>query len=47
MGQIIRFGEHPNAVQDTIERLAILGNGKSDSLPPADTTGLVNWWQGN
>ena len=47
MGQIIRSGEHPNAVQDTIERLAILGNGKSDSLPPADTTGLVNWWQGN
>ena len=27
MGQILRFGEHPNAVQDTIERLAILGNG--------------------
>ena len=47
MGQIVRSGEYPNAVRDTIERLAILGNGKSDSLPPAGTSGLVNWWQGN
>ena len=47
MGQIVRSGEYPNAVRDTIERLAILGNGKSDSLPSAGTSGLVNWWQGN
>ena len=47
MGQIVRSGEYPSAVRDTIERLAILGNGKSDSSPPAGTSGLVNWWQGN
>ncbi len=47
MGQIVRSGEYPSAVRDTIERLVILGNGKSDSSPPAGTSGLVNWWQGN
>ncbi len=47
MGQIVRSGEHPNAVRDTIERLVILGPGKSDSAPPDGTSGLVNWWQGN
>ena len=47
MGQIVRSGEHPRAVRDTIERLAILGNGRSDTSPPAGASGLVNWWQGN
>ena len=47
MGQIVRSGEHPRAVRDTIERLAILGNGRSDASPPAGASGLVNWWQGN
>ena len=47
MGQIVRSGEYPSAVRDTIERLAILGNGKSESSLPAGSSGLVNWWQGN
>ena len=47
MGQIVRSVEHPRAVRDTIERLAILGNGRSDTPPPAGASGLVNWWQGN
>ena len=46
LGQIVRSGEHPRAVRDTIERLAILGNGKSDSALPSGTSGLVSWWQG-
>ena len=47
MGQIVRSGEHPRAVRDTIERLAILGNGNSNNPLPAGNSGLVNWWQGN
>ena len=47
MGQIVRSGEHPRAVRDTIERLAILGNGNSNNSLPSGNSGLVNWWQGN
>ncbi len=46
IGQIVRSGVHPKAVRDTIERLAILGNGQSKSSPPAGASGLVSWWQG-
>lgn len=46
MGQIVRSGEHPRAVRDTIERLAILGNGRSTAAAPAGASGLVAWWQG-
>ena len=46
MGQIVRSGQQPRAVRDTIERLAILGNGKADAAAPAGASGLVAWWQG-
>ena len=46
MGQIVRSGEHPSAVRDSLERIALLGSGTVDSPLPAGTSGLVSWWQG-
>ncbi|RZP11686.1 MAG: dTMP kinase [Candidatus Poseidoniales archaeon] len=46
MGQVVRSGEHPSAVRDSLERIALLGSGTVDSPLPAGTSGLVSWWQG-
>ena len=46
MGQIVRSGEHPSAVRDTLERIALLGSGNADSPLPSGASGLVSWWQG-
>ena len=47
MGQIIRSQHHSVAVENTMQRLAILGAGKSDGKLPTTTTELVEWWQGS
>ena len=44
MGQIVRSGEFPRDVRNTIERLSILGLGKSDSSIIAEPSDLVSWW---
>jgi hypothetical protein len=44
MGQIVRSGEFPRDVRNTIERLSILGSGKSDSSIIAEPSDLVSWW---
>ena len=46
MGQVVRSGEHPSAVRDSLERIALLGSGIADSPLPAGASGLVSWWQG-
>ena len=46
MGQIVRSGEHPSAVRDSLERIALLRLGTENSPLPAGASGLVSWWQG-
>ncbi len=46
MGQIVRSGEFPRDVRNTIERLSILRSGKSDTSIIAEPSDLVSWWQG-
>jgi len=46
MGQIVRSGQHPAAVRDTLERIALLGCGMEGASNPAGASGLVYWWQG-
>ena len=46
MGQIVRSGEHPSAVRDSLERIALLRTGTENSPLPAGASGLVSWWQG-
>ncbi len=46
IGQIIRSEEYPREVKHTLERLKILGNGKSKAPPPSSPKELISWWQG-
>ena len=46
MGQIVRSGEHPSAVRDSLERIALLRPGTEKSPLPVGASGLVSWWQG-
>jgi hypothetical protein len=47
IGQIIRSQQHSVAVENTMQRLAILGAGKSNGKLPTTTKELVEWWQGS
>ncbi len=44
MGQIIKSGIYPSAVRSTIERLEIIGAGRSSFPLPKDENELISWW---
>ena len=46
MGQIVRSGQYPSAINDTLARISLLGPGADGASVPAGPSGLVNWWQG-
>ena len=46
MGLIVRSGQHPSAINDTLARISLLGSGAEGGSPPAGPSGLVSWWQG-
>ena len=46
IGQIVRSQRYPVEVNSCIQRIKILGCGKSSIKPPIDEQDLINWWQG-
>ena len=46
IGQIVRSQRYPVEVNSCIQRIKILGYGKSSIKPPIDEQDLINWWQG-
>ena len=47
LGQIIRSGDNPVAIDNCLQRIKILGSGIPDTDLPGDESSLVDWWQGN
>jgi len=47
MGQIVRSGQYPSAINDTLARISLLGPGVDGGSAPAGPSGLVTWWQGS
>ena len=47
MGQIVRSGQYPSAINDTLSRISLLGPGIDGGGVPAGPSGLVSWWQGS
>ncbi len=44
MGQIVKSGHHPAAIESVIQRLRILGSGNDSSDIPESPDELVKWW---
>ena len=46
LGQIVKSGENDTAVQNTINRLNVLGSGINEMPPPKSNKELLKWWLG-
>ena len=47
MGQIVKSGQFPSAINDTLARISLLGSGADEGSAPSGPNDLVTWWQGS